>query len=261
MGRRSSASPSLAFIIPALLAVVVDVALLPWVAPASGQVVNGVDVAAARARAKAQALDLDAFTTEIGKRGEAVRQQALDTQKAALANRARIGSVKTGGAKGAFDFDAMIAAADSAAAGNKAERPKLIVFASLSMPVPSLKSLFRDVTKAGGVVVFRGFKNGSVKEFMAGLAPAFDKGERTDGVGIDPRLFRAFDVQAVPTYIVTAGDIDPCGGFHCTTALPPYDRLAGNVTTEYALSTIADGRGPGSAAAKIYLGKLRRSAR
>ena len=114
--------------------------------------------------------------SEVGKRGEALRQEALDTRTAAQSNRARVGSVKTGGAKGAFDFDAMIAGADAAAAGAKLERPKLIVFASLSMPVPSLKTLFRDVTKAGGVVVFRGFKNGSVKDFMAGLAPAFRQG-------------------------------------------------------------------------------------
>jgi conjugal transfer pilus assembly protein TrbC len=258
MRRRSPLTPSLAFLLPALLAVVLDAALLPWVPPASGQVVEGVDIGAARARAKAQVHDLEAFSSEIGKRGEALRQQAIDTRTGAQANRARVGSVKTSGAKGAFDFDAMIAGADVAAAGSRLERPKLIVFASLSMPVPSLKTLFRDVTKAGGVVVFRGFKNGSVKDFMAGLAPAFDKGVKIDGVGIDPRLFRAFNVEAVPTYVVTAGDIEPCAGFHCTTALPPYDRLVGNVTTDYALTTVAEGRGPGSAAARVYLAKLRR---
>ncbi|MBC7496578.1 MAG: type-F conjugative transfer system pilin assembly protein TrbC [Sphingomonadaceae bacterium] len=259
--RRPRLTPSLAFLLPALAALVLDAALPPWASPAAGQVVEGIDIGAARSRAKAQAHDLEAFSSEVGKRGEALRQQALDTRTAAQANRARVGSVKTGGAKGAFDFDAMIAGADAAAAGSKLERPKLIVFASLSMPVPSLKTLFRDVTRAGGVVVFRGFKNGSVKDFMAGLAPAFDKGEKIDGVGIDPRLFRAFNVEAVPTYVVTAGDIELCAGFHCTTPLPPYDRLAGNVTTDYALSTIADGRGPGSAAAKVYLGKLRRNPR
>ena len=222
------------------------------------QTVKGVDVTAARARAAAQAKDVAAFAAEVAKRGEALRQAALETKAGGDANRARIGSIKTGGAKGVFDFDAMIAGADTAAAGSKAERPKLIVFASLSMSTASLKAMFRDVTRAGGVIVFRGFKNGSVKDFTAGLATVVEKGQKLDGVGVDPRLFRAFDVQQVPTYVVTAGDVEPCDGFHCTTALPPYDRLAGNVTAEYALSTIAGGRGPGSAAAKIYLTRLRR---
>jgi len=104
--------------------------------------------------------------------------------------------------------------------------------------------------------VFRGFKNGSVKDFVAGLGPALEKGQKLDGVGIDPRLFRAFDVTQVPAYVVTGGDFEPCAGFHCTTALPPHDRLSGNVTVDYALSTIAGGRGPGAAAAKVYLGRL-----
>ncbi|QYE33142.1 type-F conjugative transfer system pilin assembly protein TrbC (plasmid) [Polymorphobacter sp. PAMC 29334] len=258
MADRLTSAPRLRLLLPALLVLAVDVIVVPWLAPIHAQVVEGVDVGAARARAKAQSHDLEAFSAEVGKRGEALRQEALDMRTGAQANRARIGSVKTGGAKGVFDFDAMIAGADAAATGSKLERPKLIVFASLSMPVPSLKTLCRDVTKAGGVVVFRGFKNGSVKDFMTGLAPAFDKGQKIDGVGIDPRLFRAFDVQAVPTYVVTAGDVEPCDGFHCTTTLPAYDRVAGNVTTDYALSTIAGGRGPGSAAAKVYLTRLRR---
>ena len=260
MRRRSSLAPSLAFLLPALLALAVDAALLPWASPASGQVVEGIDIGAVRAKAKAQGKDMEAFAAEVGKRGEALRQQALDTRTGAQANRARVGAVKSGGAKGVFDFDAMIAGADATASGAKTERPKLIVFASLSMSSTSLKAMFKDVTKAGGVVVFRGFKNGSAKEFIAGLAPTVDKGQKLDGVGIDPRLFRAFDVHQVPTYVVTDGDVEPCDGFHCTNALPPYDRLAGNVTTDYALSTIAGGRGPGSAAAKVYLGRLRRGA-
>ena len=256
MRRRSRLTPSLAFLLPALFAVAVDAVLLPWGSRAAAQVIEGIDIGAARAKAKAQGQDLEAFTAEVAKRGAALRQQAIETRDAAQANRARIGTVKTGGAKGVFDFDALIANADAVAAGAKAERPKLIVFASLSMSTASLKALFRDVTKAGGVVAFRGFKDGSVKAFMAGLAPTVDKGQKLDGVGIDPRLFRAFNVTQVPTWVVTAGDVEPCDGFHCTTTLPPHDRLAGNVTADYALTTIADGRGPGSAAAKVYLARL-----
>lgn len=227
------------------------------VTPAGAQVVEGVDAGAARAKAKAQARDLESFTTEVMKRGEALRADAEATKAAGMANRARLGSVKTGGAKGVFDFDAMIAGADKVAAGAKPSRPRFIAFASLSMPTASLKAMMRDVSKAGGVVVFRGLKNNSVKDFMAGLQPAVEKGQALDGIGIDPRLFRAFDVTAVPTYAVVSSDFDPCDGFHCTTQLPPFDRMTGNVTTEYALTTFARGQGPGAATARVYLGRLK----
>lgn len=249
----------LTLLLPALaLLGVVDACALLIVTPLHAQVVDGMDVQALRARAKAQGKDLEAFTAEVGKRGEALRKQALETRDQGQANRARAGKVTGGGAKGVFDFDAMIAGADQAASGPKGERPKFIAFASLSMSSASLKAMFRDVTRAGGVVVFRGFKNGSVKDFMAGLAPTLEKGQKLDGVGIDPRLFRAFGVTQVPTYVVVSGDFDPCDGFHCTTMLPSYDRLSGNVTADYVLTTVANGRGPGSAAAKVYLGRLRR---
>ena len=257
--RKLRSPPRLPLLLPALaLLGVIDVCALLIVSPVGAQIVDGMDIQALRARAKAQGKDLEAFTAEIGKRGEALRQEAVQTRDQAQANWARAGSIKTGGAKGVFDFDEMIAGADKAASGAKGERPRFIAFASLSMSSASLKAMFKDVTRAGGVVVFRGFKNGSVKEFMAGLVPTVEKGQKLDGVGIDPRLFRAFDVQQVPTYVVAGGDFDPCDGFHCTTTLPPYDRLSGNVTTDYALTTIAGGRGPGSAAAKVYLGRLRR---
>ena len=230
-------------------------------AAGSAQVVEGVDPGAIRARAKAQAKDLEAFTNEVAKRGAAVREEALGVQRGAAANRARIASVKTGGAKGVFDFDQMIADADKAAAGDTTPKPRFVAFASLSMPPASLKTLFRDVTAAGGIVVFRGFKNNSVKEFMAGIRAVVDKKDQLEGVGLDPRLFRAFDVTVVPTYVVVSADFEACGGFHCTTALPPYDRMVGNVTAAYALRTIAGGRGPGAATARVYLGRLERAGR
>jgi conjugal transfer pilus assembly protein TrbC len=65
-------------------------------------------------------------------------------------------------------------------------------------------------------------------------------------------------VTAVPAYVVTSTDIDICDGFSCTTALPPHDRMAGNVTAAYALASFRAGGGPGSAAARVYLERLNR---
>ncbi|MFX6201839.1 TrbC family F-type conjugative pilus assembly protein, partial [Acinetobacter baumannii] len=77
-------------------------------------------------------------------------------------------------------------------------------------------------------------------------------------IGIDPRLFRAFDVQAVPTYITVSSDFDLCAGFSCQTKVPPYDRMIGNVTVEYALSTFAEGSGPGARVAAVALSNMKR---
>jgi len=112
------------------------------------------------------------------------------------------------------------------------------------------------VSRAGGIVVFRGFQNNSVKLFSAAMMKIVDKGQSTSGIGIDPRLFRAFNITAVPAYVVTTTDFTLCDGFSCTTPLPPHDHISGNVTAEFALEKFRAGGGPGAAASRIYLKRL-----
>ncbi|MBS3929423.1 MAG: type-F conjugative transfer system pilin assembly protein TrbC [Sphingomonadales bacterium] len=133
---------------------------------------------------------------------------------------------------------------------------RVIAFASLSMPAQALRQMMDDVTRAGGVVVFRGLTKGSAKVMTGALGKVLGPGERMDGVGIDPRLFRAFQVSEVPAYVVTATDFDLCSGFDCTSGVPPFDRLNGNVTAEYALRTFATGGGPGARIAAQHLARL-----
>jgi conjugal transfer pilus assembly protein TrbC len=148
----------------------------------------------------------------------------------------------------------MIAGARQTAA--PADMPGLIAFASLSMPEQALRRLIAEVGKAGGVIVFRGFPANSAGRFTRALARLLPPGPVSPNVGIDPRLFRAFDVEAVPVYVVTATGFDLCDGFDCQTALPPHDRIAGTVTLRFALATIADGSGPGAGVARIYADRL-----
>src|SRR3546814_15668924 len=84
-----------------------------------------------------------------------------------------------------------------------------------------------------------------MKEFSQALGKIVDREDDFANIGIDPRLFRAFDVQAVPTYVAVSSDFDLCAGFSCRTKVPPHDRMIGNVTVEYALSSFAEGNGPG----------------
>jgi conjugal transfer pilus assembly protein TrbC len=148
-----------------------------------------------------------------------------------------------GGPAGLVDFDALVkTAADAGADHGRA--PQLIVFASLAMPPQSLKALIRDTARAGGSVVFNGFPGNSMKAFQEGILKVVDNRDDYGSIGIDPRLFRAFHVSAVPAVVVVTSDFDLCDGLECTTQPPPFDRISGNVTLDYALDTIAAGDGP-----------------
>jgi conjugal transfer pilus assembly protein TrbC len=159
-----------------------------------------------------------------------------------------------GKAEGASDLDKMMASVTGKT--DTGDAPQFIVFASLSMPPESLKPLIRDTSKAGGAVVFQGFPGNSMKAFQQGLARVLDQGQETKSIGIDPRLFRAFNVTSVPAFVVVTSDFDLCDGFDCKTVSPPHDRMSGNVTVRYALEAMATGGGPGARIAATALKQL-----
>ena len=230
--------------------------LLVGLAAASGaQTVDGLDLAKVRARARLSPQEAEALTSVVARRGEALRREAADNAASARAAASRYASAKTSGDPATtFDFDGMVAATAKQMVPEDA--PRLVAFASLSMPSASLKAMIADVSRAGGVVVFRGLPGNSAKTFTTALAKVLPPGEVKAAVGIDPRLFRAFGVEAVPAYVVTATDFDLCDGFECRTTLPPHDRMDGNVTLAHALDAFARGDGPGARVAAVYRARL-----
>lgn len=220
------------------------------------QTVDGLDLAKVRERARLSPEDAEAFGKVIARRGDAVKAQAAASAAAARANAARHARNAVASARptDTFDFDAMLAAAAREAVSSE-DAPRLVAFASLSMPAASLRQMIDEVGRAGGVVVFRGFPGNSVKQFTGALARVVPAGG-SNAVGIDPRLFRAFAVTTVPTYVVTSTDFDLCDGFDCTTQVPPHDRLSGNVSLGHALETFAQGSGPGAGIANLYGARL-----
>ncbi|TXI88527.1 MAG: type-F conjugative transfer system pilin assembly protein TrbC [Cupriavidus sp.] len=223
------------------------------------QTVEGVDVQAVKARAAAMASDAEIFVEHVKDRGDQFRDDAETVRDGGTDNLRRIATTELPkGPTGAVDFDELVQGAAANSNMPAGDAPQFIVFASLSMPPQSLKQLVRDTAKAGGIVVFRGFPNNDAKQFAARVAKIVDKQDDFSNVGIDPRLFRAFDVQAVPTYVAVSSDFDLCAGFSCRTVVPPYDRMTGNVSVEYALSSFVDGNGPGARIASVALGNMRR---
>lgn len=225
------------------------------------QTVDGLDLAKVRERAKLSPEDAEAFANVIARRGDALKAQAVESAAAAKANTARHASTAapSGRPGDVFDFDAMVATAGHEAIKSD-DAVRLVAFASLSMPAASLRQMIDDVGRAGGVVVFRGFPGNSVKQFTSALARVVPAGG-SNAVGIDPRLFRAFGVTTVPTYVVTSTDFDLCDGFDCTTHVPPHDRMSGNVSLGHALETFAGGGGPSAGVASFYRNRLEGAAR
>lgn len=224
---------------------------------------QGIDLGAIRERAQRETGEADALAAQARARAEAVVEEAKTAAASAQAHgQSWATQAKRPAASDpakAFDFDAMVADAGTMAAGQMGEAPRFVAFASTSMPPEALRRMIDDTARAGGVVVFRGLPQGSAKALTAALARIARQGERMDGVGIDPRLFRAFGIEAVPAYVVAGSGFDLCDGFDCRTAVPPHDRMSGNVTVAYALETFARGGGPGARIAAQHLARLERT--
>ena len=95
-----------------------------------------------------------------------------------------------------------------------------------------------------------------MKAFQQGISKVIEPGQETGSIGIDPRLFRAFDVKTVPAFVVVSSDFDLCDGLDCRTRPPPHDRMSGNVTVRYVLESFATGGGPGARIAGTALKQL-----
>jgi conjugal transfer pilus assembly protein TrbC len=219
---------------------------------------DDLDFDAIRARAAAQNEDAAVLSTEILRRAEEYRPDAQAIETAARQTVRHLdASALPGGPAGAFDFDEMIAAASANLRDNRGTAPQFMVFVSLAIPEKALEQIIDQTSAAGGFVVFRGFPNNSARQFVAGMSRVVSNADQFASIGVDPRLFRAFGVTAVPTYVAVSSDFSLCDGLTSTTSPPPFDAMSGNVTVRYALETFADNNGPGALVARAALGNMR----
>lgn len=234
-------------------------AMLAGASAVLAQTVDGLDLGKVRARAQEETADAQVFVESVVGRGREHEAEAEQLREQAMHSVAAIDpSGLPKGPEGAVDFDEILAGAAANGQAGFASGPLFVVFASLSMPEASLKALIADTSRAGGVVVFRGFPQNNVKAFAEGLKKVVASEGQEQHLAIDPRLFRAFRVQAVPTFVVAARDYELCEGFDCSSTVPEHDKMVGNVTVEYALESFAGGRGAGAGVASIALANLKK---
>lgn len=220
--------------------------------------VDGLDLEAIDKRAKAGAADLSQFVDQVlGAQAKVNTEQHATVESMVNAATDKVTALHAApGADGsASDFDGLVGQAGQAMRPDARSAPMFIAFASLSMPADSLQRMIADVSKAGGMVVFRGFSSAGGRAFMEQLRKIVPEGEAAH-VSIDPRLFSAYHVAAVPTYVAAYSSFTLCSGPDCVNDPPAYDRMAGNVTAHFALETFADGKGPGAPVARTALANL-----
>ncbi len=232
-------------------------AMLAAVSGVTAQSIDGLDLEAIRARNRTDTDELEALVASALKRAEAQSGAAEQVRAETQQNSGRGQETLSARAPaGVVDFDAILDGAVANAKVPMGEGPLLIVFASLSMPQASLQHLVRDTTRAGGVVVFRGFPDNSVKTFAKGLMRVVTSEQEEAHIAIDPRLFRAFRIDAAPTFVVAEGGYELCDELDCTNALPAHARVTGNVSLAYALESFAAANETGAAVARTALNQL-----
>lgn len=218
---------------------------------------DGIDLESIRERAAQHTEEAQALATNVRERAEALTEDAQGVQVQAQANRASFAdSITVTEMDAVLDFDAMIAGQAAAEKASLGESPRFIAFASLSMPPAALKALVHDMTRAGGVTVLRGFPQGKSEAFKKRLAAIWSDSNEAGSLGIDPRLFRAFQIEAAPSFVMLSTDFAPCDGFDCTSNVPPHDRVAGNISVGEVLETFASGQGPGAELARLHMNRM-----
>jgi len=137
--------------------------------------------------------------------------------------------------------------------------PEIIVFMSLSAPPATWREWSFEAVRIGAPMVLRGIGPQGLKATVKRVGAHLAEGA---GAAIDPRLFRLFEVKAVPAVAVVPGGVPPCESRGCSAdPAPPHDLVRGNIGLEAALRIIAGEGGPGRGTARRHLAESRGDSR
>lgn len=131
----------------------------------------------------------------------------------------------------------------------------LLVFVSTSMPREALNRIGHDAARVGAVMVLRGLRGQlGTKQALSQTMPYLEGAARAGAsIQIDPRLFKKYDVQQVPAYVLAVSE-EECGNDYCDTAAL---KEVGDVSVEFVLEKWTNEPGHTSLIAQGFLSKLR----
>lgn len=130
--------------------------------------------------------------------------------------------------------------------------PDLLVFVSFSMPEASLKRLATDAARANAVLVFRGPKDGSLKQTLQAFEPLVKLGASAI---LHPEAFTWNRIDSVPVFVLgtaAGGGCDDAAD-SCRETI----RIAGDASLEYILERMARAAHPLAEEAERRLTRLR----
>lgn len=138
---------------------------------------------------------------------------------------------------------------------NLAKSGQLAVFVSMSMPESSLKRIALETARVGGVMVFRGFINESLKDTVNATKQFANLGVE---IQINPELFAAYEVKQVPTFVL-ASDHDTKTGCSKEQACSGFIKLQGDASLIAIFEAMSDDKSAPDLAklAQAKLGKLK----
>lgn len=152
-----------------------------------------------------------------------------------------------------IDIDQLAARYKTEVQAEQQQNNRVMVFISFSMPDESIKKAIQDAKKIDGVLVLRGFYNGSYQETAQRI---YKLGEKVGNIQIHPDAFKKYQVKTVPTVVMVEEQQLKVGEDGC--ALPDsYIAVAGDVPLSYALEQfIKSGDDRQKSLARRYLGHL-----
>lgn len=134
-----------------------------------------------------------------------------------------------------FDVDNVLQQSEEMQSGGM-EREGInqpLVLVSFSMPETTIKRLVEQMREVKGSLVFRGFKDDNLKSMMTKVN---ELGIERGSIVIDPTLFKRFNVQQVPTFILPGSTITTCSEEQCET--PKHIKVTGDVSLDYVLDLV-----------------------
>jgi len=136
------------------------------------------------------------------------------------------------------------------------DQPALLVFVTLGMPEAALRLLIDQAARAHAVLVLRGLQNASIRQTAARVQQLI--GQSGVEFQIDPQAFDRFGVRVAPTFVLVKPEarVSHCAAGACV-APDGFASIAGDVSIDYALQTIAQRAPRFKADVELFLQRLR----